>query len=61
MYVIKNLESGKYVARFPNPHTYTKEVTLARTFSTQRSAEASGVCENERIVAVHDLFYPPEA
>ena len=60
MYVIRNVDSGKYVARFPDPHTYTKDVTKARTFWTAQGAVKYGMCDNERAVPIADLFFTPE-
>jgi hypothetical protein len=48
-YVIKNIETGKYVARPGLEHSYTKKPHEIRVFKTRVAAEAELCVENERI------------
>jgi hypothetical protein len=52
-YVIRNLDTGKWAARFGGEHSYTNNLQHAQTFSTLEAAQAH-CCGNERILSLED-------
>lgn len=62
LYVIKNLDTGKYVAIITPAMiaggSYTTKLEEARTF-TSREAAAADACENERVYEVTELLHRP--
>lgn len=61
VFVIKNLETNKYVAAIHPAAiaggSYTKQLEEARTFSSREVAQADA-CENERVYEVSELMMP---
>lgn len=47
-YIIKNIETGKYVSRSGSEHSYTAKLQDARTFPTREAAQTE-CCGNERV------------
>jgi len=52
MYVIKNTETGKYVAKSGLKNSYTKKLDGIRLYPTKESAEADRCPENEIIIDI---------
>jgi hypothetical protein len=62
LFVIKNLDTGKYLAIISPSAiaggSYTKKLEEARTFSSMSTAKADA-CENERVYEISELLMPP--
>lgn len=55
MYVLRNVDNGKYVAPSGSTNSYTERLQNARVFPTREAAQADA-CGNDRVVAVRDAF-----
>lgn len=55
MYVLRRIEDGAFVAAPGLVHSYTHDLTLARTFSTKVRAEKDK-CGNEVAIRAEDLM-----
>lgn len=53
-YVIKHIETGKYVAPPGQQRSYTRKLELARKFDSLAAAEAECCVENERILTLEE-------
>jgi hypothetical protein len=53
MYVIKNIETGKYVARFGSERSYTTKLSEMRVYKTHADATAD-LCRGNEIVEAID-------
>lgn len=62
LFVVKNLDSNKYVAIISPAAiaggSYTSKLEEARTFASREAAKADA-CENERVYEVSELLMPP--
>lgn len=56
MYVIQNIDTGKYVTRPGSAYSYSKRLEDAQVYRTREAAENSGVCSNERVCSVASLM-----
>lgn len=56
MFVIRRIEDQKFVTPSGSEHSYTSDLTKAKTFPTRQAAEQYGLCGNERVVPVSDLL-----
>jgi hypothetical protein len=54
-YVIKNQETGKYVAKPGSKHSYTETLENARVYPDAESAFANK-CGNEIAIPIENLF-----
>lgn len=63
-FVIKNLDTDKYVAHISpaaiTGGSYTKRLEEARTFASEAAARGSA-CENEMVYDVLHLLMPPSS
>jgi hypothetical protein len=48
-FIIKNTETGKYVARAGSQHSYTRKLEDARLYPTIESARADRCVDNEAV------------
>ena len=55
MYIIRNNDTGKYVARPGSEHSYTAKLEHARTFPTRAIAQTDA-CGNESVLAVSQVL-----
>jgi hypothetical protein len=55
-FVIKNMETGKFVAKPGSEKSYTKDIMSAKVFETEFHATQYGVCGNEKIISLSSLF-----
>ena len=56
MFVILNVEIGKYVARSGSYSSYTAKLPLARIFETRAEAESELCPENELILTMTEAI-----
>ena len=56
MFVIRNIENGKYVARPGSMHSYTRSIANARVFDYRSDAENDLCPDNERVVEVKSVL-----
>ena len=56
MYVIQNIETGKFVSRHGSYHSYTYKIMEAQVYHSQAAAEKDRCVENERVVSVEDYM-----
>ncbi len=59
MYVIRNTDTGRFVAPPGSEFSYTKTLEAARTFPTRAAAEDEVCFDNEVIIPVVDLLRNP--
>lgn len=60
MYIIRNIETGKYVARSGSLRSYTSRLEDARTYVTRSHAEKDRCPSNEAVYSVTDMLSPPK-
>lgn len=56
MYVIRNNDTGKFVARSGSESSYTNAIQNARVFSTKESAQRHLCVDNETVVPVSSVL-----
>jgi hypothetical protein len=58
VYVIQNVDTGKWVARFGSERSYTNSLQKAQTFPTREAAQPQ-CCGNERIQSLEQAVDNP--
>lgn len=59
LYVIRNLDTQKFVAQAGEESSYTAKLQDARTFS-DRAAASRHACGNERVLRVSEVMHQPD-
>lgn len=60
MYVIRNADTGKYVAVQGMEHSYTSRLEHARVFRTREAAELDRCPENEVVLGLEQVLQRPQ-